>query len=123
IFEARVPVVVWVGPAPAQATGGGLLLVDASAYAVVAPGAGVGPAEPLDLSQGTRASDPLLDPAQAAARRWSAVTGRPAAFPAVEEPGQVVLDRGIVQDFASTLGQLLRKVDGQRVRTARGAVI
>src|SRR5437762_5751528 len=49
MFDATVPVVVWVGPAPAHAMGGGLLLVDASALAVVAPGAGTGPLEPLDL--------------------------------------------------------------------------
>jgi membrane-bound serine protease (ClpP class) len=123
VFRARIPVVVWVGPAPAHAVGGGFLLVDASSYAVVAPGAGVGPVPPLDLSHGSGEKGPLLRGAQASARKWSAVTGRPAPFPGAEEPGQVVLRRGVVQDFASSLGQLLRKVDGERVHTAAGPVV
>jgi membrane-bound serine protease (ClpP class) len=120
VFDATVPVVVWIGPAPAHATGGGLLLVDASAYAVVAPGAGVGPLQPLELADETSPTGGLLSRAQRATRRWVTRTGRPAGFPPVEEPGQKVLDRGTVQDFAATLGQLLRKIDGRRVHTAGG---
>jgi membrane-bound serine protease (ClpP class) len=122
IFEARVPVIVWVGPVPAHAAGGGLLLVYASQYAVVAPGAGVGPVEPLDLARPTGRDAPLAERATAAARRWSEVTGRPTTFPGVEEPGQDVLRRGVVQDFASTLGQLLRKADGEHIRTEQGTI-
>ena len=120
--SATVPVVVWVGPAPAHAQGGALLLVYASSYAVVAPGAGVGPLEPIDLAHRSSADDPLLGRAAGAARRWSRVTHRPATFPGREEPGQFVLSHGIVQDFASSLGQLLTKLDGKRVRTANGPV-
>ena len=120
VFQARVPVVVWVGPAPAHAMGGGLLLVASSDFAVVAPGAGTGPLRPLDLSHRSSEGDPLVGRAERAAGRWAARTTRPGSFPPIEEPGQVVLDQGIVQDFASTLGQLLRKVDGRRIQTAGG---
>src|SRR5438132_12790805 len=50
VFLSRVPVVVWVGPSGARATGAGLMLVAASSLAVVSPGSGVGPIDPLDLS-------------------------------------------------------------------------
>ena len=36
----RVPVLVWVGPAPAKAAGAGLLLMYASSAAGVSPGSG-----------------------------------------------------------------------------------
>src|SRR5204862_6932475 len=86
MFDATVPVVVWVGPAPAHAMGGGLLLGDASALAVVAPGAGTGPLEPLDLGHRSPPGG-LVERAGRATRRWADRTGRPASFPPVEEPG------------------------------------
>ena len=122
LLSASVPVVVWVGPVPAHAAGGALLLVYASSYAVVAPGAGIGPIEPVDLAHRSSAGDPLLPRAAEAARRWSRLTHRPATFPTQEEPGQFVLSHRIVQDFAPSLGQLLRKLDGKRVRTPNGPV-
>lgn len=45
---ASVPVAVWVGPTPARAAGGALLLVHAASIAGIAPGAAVGPLLPLD---------------------------------------------------------------------------
>src|SRR5439155_6064485 len=36
VFEATVPVIVWIGPTPAHAMGAGRLLVYASSHAVVA---------------------------------------------------------------------------------------
>ena len=50
IHDASVPVIVWVGPAPAKAAGTGLLFLYAASLGAVAPGAGVGPLEPLDLA-------------------------------------------------------------------------
>ena len=57
IHDASVPVIVWVGPAPAKAAGAGLLFLYAASLGAVAPGAGIGPLEPLDLA-GAEASVP-----------------------------------------------------------------
>ena len=46
IHDASVPVIVWVGPAPAKAAGAGLLFLYAASLGAVAPGAGVGPSNP-----------------------------------------------------------------------------
>ncbi len=128
VFRATVPVIVWIGPTPAHATGTGLLLVYASSYAVVAPGAGVGPIEPPDLAQQPvqgplcTAADPCPD--GLVTDRWAAARHRDPAFARenVEAPGQVVLNRHVVQDFAASSDQLLRKLDGVTVPTAGGDV-
>src|SRR5215217_71363 len=52
VHSARVPVIVWTGPAPAKAQGAGLLLMYAASEAAVAPGVGIGPTLPLDLADG-----------------------------------------------------------------------
>ena len=69
IHDASVPVIVWVGPAPAKAAGAGLLFLYAASLGAVAPGAGVGPLEPLDLS----GDEPLVSEREVEALR----TGRP----------------------------------------------
>src|SRR5206468_134066 len=42
IVHLPVPVITWVGPVPAKASGAGLLLMDASSLAAVAPGSQTG---------------------------------------------------------------------------------
>ena len=120
IFDARVPVVVWIGPTPAHAMGTGLLLVYASSYAVVAPGAGVGPIEPVDLGHDA----PVDTDGPLVTDRWAAARGRDPSFAHEnrEAPGQEVLDRGVVQAFAASSAELLRKLDGVTVPTATGDV-
>jgi membrane-bound serine protease (ClpP class) len=128
IFEAKVPVIVWIGPAPAHAMGTGLMLVYASSYAVVAPLAGTGPILPLDLAHDAEIIPGTpLPPALARSlptNRWAAARDRDPTFAAenVEAPGQVVLDRHVVQDFAGSSAELLKKLDGVTVPTAAGDV-
>ena len=126
VFQARVPVVVWVGPSGSHAAGGGLLLVYASSYAVTSPGSGVGPLEPLDLATRPDAEGrPTRAEALARIREWAAARGRDPAFAssAVEGPGVVVLRRHVVEDFASSIGDLLTKLDGRSVGTSAGRVV
>ena len=125
VFRATVPVVVWIGPTPAHAMGGGLLLVYASSYAVVAPASGVGPLEPLDLARRPSAEDPSVSGrALAAVARWARARNRDPAFASqgIEAPGQVVLDGHVVQGAAASANQLLEVLDGVRVPTAVGDV-
>ena len=81
IHDASVPVIVWVGPAPAKAAGTGLLFLYAASLGAVAPGAGVGPLEPLDLA----GDEPEIPPSEveALATRWVEERGRetPLSFP------------------------------------------
>lgn len=126
IFDASVPVIVWIGPTPAHATGTGLLLVYASSYAVIAPGAGVGPVLPSDLANqpDIPAGQPIPKTVRLPTTPWAEARNRDAAFPYenVEAPGQVVLDRHVVQDFAASSTQLLKRLDGVTVPTVDGDV-
>ncbi len=123
IFEARVAVIVWVGPAPAEAAGAGLLFMYASSLAAVAPGVGVGPLYPLDLAHpnGSFAAERLV---QELATRWAETRGKPTdlAFPEQPEPARTALDGNIAQVAATSVPDLLAKIDGRTVSTAAGEV-
>src|SRR6266550_924850 len=49
IAQMSVPVIVWVGPVPARASGAAMLLMLASSLSAVAPGSQTGPLQPVDL--------------------------------------------------------------------------
>ena len=63
VARLDVPVLTWVGPVPAKASGGGLLLMLASSLAGVSPGSQTGPLLPVDVlhpeegAEGLRATD------------------------------------------------------------------
>jgi membrane-bound serine protease (ClpP class) len=121
IHDASVPVIVWVGPAPAKAEGAGLLLMYAASEAAVAPGVGLGPTVPLDLadpSSGTPTS------VRALAERWANERGRPTptVFPARAVPAQTAIDGHLADVAAPSITDLLDVLDGTTVRTADGSV-
>jgi len=96
IHDATVPVVVWVGPAPAKARGAALLFMYAASLAGVAPGAGIGPLQPLDLVDARSAGLPSGAELEALATRWVQERGRPepVVFPDRPVPAQAALDGG-----------------------------
>jgi membrane-bound serine protease (ClpP class) len=121
VARASVPVIVWVGPTPAQAAGGGLLLMYASSLAAVAPGAATGPLLPLDLAHPSAYTESQV---RGSVATWQAIHGR---SPTVELPdheltGAQALSAGIIQTDAFTVPQLLEKIDGRTVQTAAGRV-
>lgn len=122
IHDATVPVIVWVGPAPAKGAGAGLLFLYAASVGAVAPGVGVGPLEPLDLSGG----DPTISRSEleSVVGSWAAERGRevPTTFPDAPVPAQAALNGGIASVVAVSITELLREVDGMTVRTAQGSV-
>ncbi len=123
LFRSRVPVIVWVGPAPAKAQGAALLFLYASSLAAVAPGVGVGPLQPVDLVDATNATLPNVAALQRMALGWAEARGRLApAFPTSVVPAQEALDGHIAQEFAPSLPDLLSKIDGSTVQTAGGLV-
>jgi membrane-bound serine protease (ClpP class) len=121
IHDATVPVVAWVGPAPAKAQGAGLLFLYAASVGAVAPGIGVGPLEPLDL-----AGAPEPDPAEveALATSWVQEFGRPTpiTFPAEPVPARAALEGNIAQVAAASVPDLLETLDGMTVSTPAGEV-
>jgi membrane-bound serine protease (ClpP class) len=123
IFRARVPVIAWVGPAPAKAQGAALLFLYASSLAAVAPGVGVGPLEPVDLVEAANAALPNEAALERTASGWAAARGKPApTFPTSAIPAQEALDGNMAQQVATSLPDLLSKIDGTTVQTAAGAV-
>jgi membrane-bound serine protease (ClpP class) len=122
IHDASVPVIVWVGPAPAKAAGTGLLFLYAASLGAVAPGAGVGPLEPLDLAE----DDPGIPPseAEALATGWVEERGRetPLSFPDRPVPARAALDGHVASVAAVSIPDLLDQVDGRTVGTADGEV-
>jgi membrane-bound serine protease (ClpP class) len=123
LFRSSVPVIVWVGPAPAKAQGAALLFMYAASLAAVAPGVGVGPLEPVDLVDAANAKFPDDAALEQMASGWAEVRGRPApAFPSSVIPAQDALDGHIADVAATSLPDLFSKIDGSTVQMAGGQV-
>jgi membrane-bound serine protease (ClpP class) len=121
VHDATVPVIVWVGPAPAKAEGAGLLLMYAASDAAVAPGVGLGPVIPLDLADPTSGS---VAEVRSLAERWGRERDReaPTVYPTRPVPAQDAIDGNIADVVAPSITDLLDELDGKTVRTADGAV-
>jgi membrane-bound serine protease (ClpP class) len=121
VANLTVPVIAWVGPAPAKATGAGMLLMYASSLAAVSPGSQTGPLEPLDLAH----PDQVPDDLQATIEGWIEARDKDTQLIRQDEalPGAAAMDLGIATAAASSVPQLLDEVDGREVQTADGPVI
>lgn len=121
VAALEVPVLAWVGPAPARASGAGLLLMLASSLAAVSPGSQTGPLAPIDVLH------PDLDPRgiDATIARWAIARGREPDLRAVHRPlaAQAALDARLAEATAYTVPELLDAVDGSTVRTRAGDVV
>lgn len=120
VADARVPVIVWVGPAPAKAQGAGLLLMYASSLAAVSPGSQTGPLYPLDLAEPSLRVAGLRETIDG----WIADKGKATDTAWTDRPltAQEALDLGIAQEVALSALELLEKIDGSTVPTAAGPV-
>ena len=121
VHAATVPVLVWIGPTPAVASGGAFLLVRAASIAGVAPGAAVGPLLPLDVAHPERVPVDL----DATLARWAAERGRgtPTEEPAASIAAQAAIDAALVEVAAPSITDFLAAVDGRTVGTAAGDVV
>jgi membrane-bound serine protease (ClpP class) len=121
IHASSVPVIVWVGPAPAKAQGAGLLFAYAASLGAVAPGAGVGPVEPLDLAEPSASDTGAVEDL---AEGWARDFGKPLPLGFPDEPiaAQPALDGNIAQVASPSIPDLLEQVDGITVGTASGPV-
>ena len=116
-----VPVLTWIGPVPARASGAGLLLMYASSLSGVSPGSQTGPLEPLDLLHPDRTA-PDLDPSIDA---WLAERGHAVDRSLEDEAltAQQALDGGFAQVAATSVLDFLDEVDGMEVRIPAGTVV
>ena len=121
VAAMEVPVLTWVGPVPARASGGGLLLMLASSLAGVAPGSQTGPLEPVDVLHPDVSPDGLTGSIEG----WLADRGREVALDDLDRPltAQQALDAGVAEVAAYTIPEFLGEVDGTTVRTATGEVV
>lgn len=123
IASVPVPVVVWVGAVPARASGAGLLLLYASSFAATAPGAQIGPLEPLDVLHVDEVPEGLDEDIDG----WLAERGR-RVDRSVEDQAltaQEAVDHGFVDGLdavATTIPELLNQIDGRTVQTPGGPV-
>jgi membrane-bound serine protease (ClpP class) len=113
-----VPVIVWVGPVPARASGGAMLLMLASSLASVAPGSQTGPLDPVDLLH-PDAAVPGLD---ARINGWLRARGR--TVDRTHEDEALDAAQALRYQFAEvaypSVLDLLNGIDGRKVPTASG---
>jgi membrane-bound serine protease (ClpP class) len=119
LVELPVPVLVWVGAVPARASGAGMLLMDAASLAAVAPGSQTGPLDPIDL---LHPEPPPADLNQTI-EGWLAARDRTDVQLEHQDEamaGQTAVDYGFAAFGATSVIDLLNKVDGDTVQTANG---
>ena len=121
IASMSIPVLVWIGPVPAKASGAGLLLLYASSLAAVAPGSQTGPLDPVDLLHPDR-SPPGLN---AMIDGWLAARGRTVDRSEEDEAltAQQAIDGGFASVHATTVLELLNVVNGMTVPTSAGPTV
>jgi membrane-bound serine protease (ClpP class) len=125
IRSTSVPVVAWVGPTGARAQSGALYLVYASGLAAMAPGAGLGPGRPFDLSLPASKEDRAEVAANAAAIGGlapGAGATRAGALAAIRSalPAGPALRARAVRLVAPDIPTLLRAINGRSVRVGTG---
>jgi len=117
----RVPVLAWVGPAPAKASGAGLLLMYAASLAGVSPGSQTGPLTPIDLAVPGRTYPGLSGTIQG----WLDARGKDTQTDWTDRPldGADAMSYGIAQVAAASLPDFLGAVDGRTVQAGGAAVV
>jgi membrane-bound serine protease (ClpP class) len=122
VARLEVPVLTWVGPVPAKASGGGVLLMLASSLAGVSPGSQTGPLLPVDVLHPGEGAEGLRTRIEG----WLEARGREDVdLDALARPlaARDALASEAAQVAAYTVPGFLRAVDGMTVRTPAGAVV
>jgi membrane-bound serine protease (ClpP class) len=132
LLNAPLPVVVYVAPTGARAASAGVFITMAAHVAAMAPATNIGAAHPVAISGGAGADKESLkkiaNDAAAFARSMASERGRNAdwAEKAVRESVSVTereaVNLKVVDLIAESMPDLLAKIDGRTVKTARGPV-
>jgi membrane-bound serine protease (ClpP class) len=118
VADLSVPVVAWVGPAPAKAAGAGLLLMYASSLAAVSPGSQTGPLYPLDLAAPEARPD-----LEGTISGWLEARGKATRLERLDAalPGSEAIELGIAfPEGALSVPDLLNRIDGETVQIPGG---
>ena len=120
VANLPVPVLTWVGPVPARASGAGLLLLYASSLAAVAPGSQTGPLAPIDVLH----PGPVSDSLSAHIDGWLAARGRSVVRDREDRAltAQQAMNDGYATIAATSVTDMLNQVDGRVVLTPGGPV-
>jgi membrane-bound serine protease (ClpP class) len=120
VATMRVPVLAWVGPTPARASGAGLLLMYASSLAGVSPGSQTGPLDPIDLADPNERYPGLTETING----WLDDRGKDTQIDWQDRPldGADAMSYGIAQVAAVSLPDFLDAVNGKTVE-AGGATM
>ncbi len=121
VADLTVPVIAWVGPAPARASGTGLLLMYASSLAGVSPGSQTGPLYPIDLAHPEDRPAGLHETIQG----WIEERGKATDIDWNDRPltAAEARHRDIAQVAATSIPDLLGRIDGRTVQTPGGPVV
>jgi membrane-bound serine protease (ClpP class) len=130
LLNAPLPVIVYVAPTGARAASAGVFITMAAHVAAMAPATNIGAAHPVSLSGGAdkTAMTKVENDAAAFVRSIAAARGRNAdwAEKAVRQSVSITereaVELKVVDLVADSLTDLLTKVDGRTVSTAKGSV-
>ncbi|HET8679894.1 MAG TPA: nodulation protein NfeD [bacterium] len=136
ILNARVPVVVHIAPRGARAASAGVFITYASHIAAMAHATHLGAATPVSMGGGERQSEQdrtLMNKvmndsvanirAMARRRGRNADWGEKAVREAVSITEEEALALNVINLIAADTVELIRKLDGRSVETARGPVV
>lgn len=130
MLNASVPVIVYISPSGARAASAGVFITYAANIAAMAPATRIGAAHPVavgqDGQQGSTSMEKVTNDAVAGIRAIARRRGRNAAWAedavrksvSIGEEEAVRLD--VVDLVASSVSELLRRIDGRTVETAAG---
>ena len=131
ILSAEIPVIVYVAPTGARAASAGVFITMAAHVAAMAPATNIGAAHPVTVGGGDTGKEmgkKIENDAAAFARSLAAERGRnvewaeKAVRASVSATEREAVKLKVVDLVADSVPDLLAKIDGRTVKTARGPV-
>jgi membrane-bound serine protease (ClpP class) len=123
IERSRVPVVAWVGPSGAEASGGATLVVEAAHAAFMAQGSDLGPADPVRADEPDAVS---VGETRETLARLAAAHGRDpdaaARLATTSVDARAAARSGATNGVRPTIGEVIVTLDGTSLETAGGTV-
>jgi membrane-bound serine protease (ClpP class) len=131
ILNAEIPVIVYVAPTGARAASAGVFITIAAHVAAMAPATNIGAAHPVAVGGGDTGKEmgkKIENDAAAFARSLAAERGRnvewaeKAVRASVSATEREAVKLKVVDLVADSVPDLLAKIDGRTVKTARGTI-
>jgi membrane-bound serine protease (ClpP class) len=131
ILNAEIPIIVYVAPTGARAASAGVFITMAAHVAAMAPATNIGAAHPVTIGGGDTGKEmgkKIENDAAAFARSLAAERGRnvewaeKAVRASVSVTEREAVKLKVVDLVADSVPDLLAKIDGRTVKTARGSV-